>query len=722
MIIPANELITWGDIYPFLLRDSDPQIRELGQLKNLDVLLDDKKLALANRAIEKYGADSDLSLRSIFRYLSPSSDLLEMSLTVRTRNILTRDGFRNFSDVEHMKLSEIGLLRNAGIAVITNFISELSIANAKSVLSLNDLVNSFPDDFEWEQEVGETSSRTQTLQTFKSGLLPALEASMNLAAYRNFYAPNAKMSDPLLEFGSVVSDFEADLLNQRDFLTTITAESWLGDFKPPSLAQLLNFFLDSQLEPVKKAILEKRILASDPTTLDDIGNQVNLTRERVRQIEKKLRSQYIDFREDTELFRLALSAVQSSFELPTQIDLSNRDFSMLQESTSIDLPVIDVLVGFGEIQRHDTWFGVDLDGSASIIQTAFGVDNFGQMPVATEDLLARLPSAWSSLAAEEFESWLRYRGFESFLGHWFPANTGLEKRSEYVLFITQEPMEPDELISAIGLDRSPRSLANRLAANPVFRRVTKTRWGLASWSGEEYTNIKDRLLNYVDENGSTSFNTLVQIFTEQFDVKESSIRAYASAYPLELVAGIVRRTTVKPVVKKKLRNTRNFYRTKDGFAFRISVTTETLRGSSPICPAALMAALNVEFGTKKALVWEFGTFTLGFATHMPNMSSVKKACDKLGLQPGDQLMLQFVGDSVSYSKVDLGYSGAQLIRALICAEEGDELGGAIRFALDLKADSSDDEVIAICEKRKEKDLEVAFKSLVGDKTTKPEIV
>jgi len=41
------------------------------------------------------------------------------------------------------------------------------------------------------------------------------------------------------------------------------------------------------LDPVEKYVVEKRALSDSPLTLQEIGNELNLSKERVRQIEKK---------------------------------------------------------------------------------------------------------------------------------------------------------------------------------------------------------------------------------------------------------------------------------------------------------------------------------------------------------------------------------------------------------------------------------------------------
>jgi RNA polymerase sigma-32 factor len=42
------------------------------------------------------------------------------------------------------------------------------------------------------------------------------------------------------------------------------------------------------LDPRDQKILRERILAEDPRTLQEIGDELGLTRERIRQLEKKL--------------------------------------------------------------------------------------------------------------------------------------------------------------------------------------------------------------------------------------------------------------------------------------------------------------------------------------------------------------------------------------------------------------------------------------------------
>ena len=86
-----------------------------------------------------------------------------------------------------------------------------------------------------------------------------------------------------------------------------------ADMRETFHAQVSRF--EEELDERESRILRERILAEDPKTLQELGDEFELTRERVRQIEKKIVSRLSDYlHEKAARFR----AVGAGLPLTTQ--------------------------------------------------------------------------------------------------------------------------------------------------------------------------------------------------------------------------------------------------------------------------------------------------------------------------------------------------------------------------------------------------------------------
>jgi hypothetical protein len=235
---------------------------------------------------------------------------------------------------------------------------------------------------------------------------------------------------------------------------------------------------------------------------------------------------------------------------------------------------------------------------------------------------------------------------------------------------------------------------------------------LRVWGVAEFRNIHQELLALVRAEGSQSLDGTIRRFVKQFGVAESAVRAYANAYPLEVIGGQIRLAQARIPAAPRKRPARNVYKTDSGWAWRIKVNAEHMRGSGSPSPVFLANQLGLTFDKRTEFACNEGRIAFTTSALQRNLGSIREVCTHVGANVGDEILIQFEGNTARVSKIDFGLKGEALIRSLAALPSSGDLISQLSFALNFETTKSKDELLEAATKRKETELADAISSFV----------
>jgi very-short-patch-repair endonuclease len=443
-------------------------------------------------------------------------------------------------------------------------------------------------------------------------------------------------------------------------------------------------------------ILAERFFAEEPKTLEDVGAEFGVTRERIRQIESKLK---------TRLFQQLGSSAQVS-ELLDRVREKIQPVASLQRLLS-DFPVLGERADFiGKplwlvLDKLDDYFevveGWALAPSASATRehTSALLDDLNdEHGVVRFDVVQRVV-ADAGMSPEELRSWLGWCGYR------FYQDVILAKSGSYldvaagILSVVGKPMQVENLAAEMEQVGNVRGLADRLGGDSRFQRVDRGAWALAEWGLDEYTTIKDQVRRAVDgAGGSIDVIELIQSLTSRFhNIAESSIRAYAAAGEFETRDGVVSRRIEQSRVSKTPAETRRLYRHGSGWRYRLIITSDHLRGSGFQLPSALAATLGVSRGGTVELDSDMGSQVVRWTGLQPACATIRRFLERQRVELGSTVFLEFT-DGRRFTVIPAApepAGGAALATAIWLIGGSDvHLGDAastLSAAIDLPADA-----------------------------------
>jgi hypothetical protein len=279
------------------------------------------------------------------------------------------------------------------------------------------------------------------------------------------------------------------------------------------------------------------------------------------------------------------------------------------------------------------------------------------------------------------------------------------------------PLTTAELHEAVAATKSIRSLANQMSTDQRLQRVGAESWGLVEWGGEAFTSIRDAILARVPVGESVHISELVEDIAVRFGVAESSVRTYASAWPLKSVKGMVSRQEelVTPQGRPFPRSKGAFV-TPDGFAFRTTVTVDHLRGSGSQFPTALAVALGGSIGSSVffASAAGLGKIRIGWNGSQATISTLKAELEALGAKVGDEFAVFFRSSEVEVRQLppSTGDPSGDLGRLCLIPAAQAVTRITVAKALGLDESSVWDEIRQSAEARRDSELVAAVKGMI----------
>ncbi|RSX52440.1 sigma factor-like helix-turn-helix DNA-binding protein [Bifidobacterium callimiconis] len=462
-------------------------------------------------------------------------------------------------------------------------------------------------------------------------------------------------------------------------------------------------------------ILSSRMLSDDPKTLDEIGKEQSITRERVRQIEKEMKAQ--------------LSSLLNESEVPTQLrDLFRHEGDILPQSAAFkhmpllgeNVPLVDVpmwrLVQELEMEPRfeiaDGWMAAPSIADAKrFVNETLSADANGFGVVRIGGTASHAKTDQIDDSARNLQLWLQYCGLIVVDDFAFVSCRSVEDFAAALLYVKDRPLTLDELSSADPKRRSMTSMRNAMARDERIIRVSKDKYGLVIWGMPEYSSIRGEIQRILDRNGgSADLDQLVKEIAGRSGASERSIISYAAFPPFHTARGVV---TVADADQLKADNdpyeAPRLFRRNDAWILRVTLTKEHERGSGSVLPLALANVLGIEFSGERELQSPAGVQHVYWNGMSPNLGTIKRFFGQYGLAAGMQVFLRF-GDDGTFDIVSASSLNGDPLHDVVALSGVEETAdpeaviSALAQSIGLPADSVAGDVAARLRKRDDDDL------------------
>ncbi|MWV58610.1 sigma factor-like helix-turn-helix DNA-binding protein [Rathayibacter sp. VKM Ac-2754] len=688
-VLPA----VWSRAFPWLEGHATADRAELRSLLVAAAPDDPAARAAIVEHIVEYRSSS--TMRELFPTVR-SRDVPDRVQSVRLRNVLLREALTDFESLAPLRVRGVMVLRGMGARSVTDLLAWLVGEALSSVGSST-------------EPVAETQATSRRLRraadaTPRSRLLDAVQV---VSSWNQALGQGAA---PLLSAPRDAGSAPLAVIEAWSLLDSLTSDDWIGTgAEAASLAQQIGVHL-ADLDERRRIILLERHVQGRRATLDQLGERLGVTRERVRQIESKVRDSLSTWLERDEALAFRAAAVRSRIGSLSHIETLAEVPGVL-ESVDVDgttaLAVLDAVDdGF---EGDGEWFAVPSLGAARAeSETRFAdlVDQHGGAPHS--EVVASF-AEWTGLSEKRVVEWMTLLGHVRIGDVWARTRrASIPDLTVALLSNEGEPRPIDWIEAAFEGQRAVQSIRNALALDERLVRVGRGDWGLVEWGGEAYTSIKDAIAAEIERNdGAIALDSLLEALPQRLSVAASSVRGYASGWPFVTRGGVVRFAERRAAVRKRPGLTKNLYFLDDGgVAFRLEVTAEHLRGSGTVLSSGVALALGLAPGERKRWHGDDWGVTVTWEGTQPQMGTLRAALATIDSAGGDIARLLFVGDQVTIAAVD----DPQDVRALTGVDDPRAL--AVAVGLDMEASASD--LLMRVEERGEADLAALLRAQADD--------
>lgn len=387
-----------------------------------------------------------------------------------------------------------------------------------------------------------------------------------------------------------------------------------------------------------------RIVNLDGTaeTLEQIGNAHGVTRERIRQLEAKIKEQlavigleasYRSIAAETDRIRARLGALAPVARLAGSANAALDD-----RTTRLFLYLA------GPYGLDGDWLVLDSIGDRhSLLLTAFDdVQEAGIAPLAA--LVDRLleSGVGEDVAQLLIEEDPRLRTFDDRVVDW---KGSLADKAELVLTLTGQPMTLEELAEIVE-PNSTRSMAAQIQTGSRFVRVGLRRYAMAAWDMDQFVGIVPTMVERL-ANGPRPVEALAQELADEYGVSPNSIKIHAGTHPGFISEG--GRVSLRPALqpyrpKTNLEESRHCYVVDGLWSWRVPVDHDVLRGAGRALPEAFAVHLGAAPLSKGSIDSPVGPIALGWG-QFPHIGSLRAAARSLDAEEGDWMFIRRVRPS-----------------------------------------------------------------------------
>ncbi|GAB3942914.1 exonuclease domain-containing protein [Corynebacterium tapiri] len=471
-----------------------------------------------------------------------------------------------------------------------------------------------------------------------------------------------------------------------------------------SVNQVISEFKSISAEDPRHAdIVSERILASTPMSLEELGKRHSVTRERIRQLERPLRTRVRD------ALSFHIAALESQITEPV------RPENLKAAHEYWGTPVLG----------QKTLLGAALTFSDSLVDR----DGWVEPTTAVQELLEFAQAHQSPhgvLPLDELKEYgpsddqTRLAWLRSAAPHWvildgnvFTATRSTQDRAVAVLAVQQTPLTADELIDLIGKG-SPRSLDNALSKDERVHRVGRGTWALVEWGGEEFTTLSDLIKSRLEATGSYPFDELAQE-CEELGVSVNSLRTYCSSGEFRIKNGNIVHNDETVEVTATPEESAGMYMRDGQWQFLVDLTHDHLRGSGSPVPRCLAAMFDIPFLGKRSFTSRLGEQVITFGRTNVTVGTIRRFLVDLGAVEGDRVWLSFAPDGTFNVSPATGRSqGLTGLDDVLNYAGMDDRGNSLATlneAVGLKPDAPRRRLVATFNHRREEDIAETVRSL-----------
>lgn len=289
------------------------------------------------------------------------------------------------------------------------------------------------------------------------------------------------------------------------------------------------------LDERQRFVVQARLAQTPPATLEEVGLKLDVTRERVRQIQVRLKPK-IEAAFGQELHVIA-STLQERLDPLTPADELTRQIDQITPDASETLVTL-----FRKALIRS--MGLTLNGGLYTTERAeqvIGDVRFQAQELADDVGLVQERGLVTSLPDDKWQRfwpWLRRRsGLHSFYGS-LALRDSAKARAKAALLSIGRPATRDEIGAVCG--QEPNRVGASLSNIPSVVKADRDRWGLRDWIDDEYDGIVGEIIQRIEEDGGvTTTKRLLREIPAKFSVSEQSVRAYMYSPRFEVRNGSI---------------------------------------------------------------------------------------------------------------------------------------------------------------------------------------
>ena len=396
----------------------------------------------------------------------------------------------------------------------------------------------------------------------------------------------------------------------------------------------------------------------DSYTLQHLANDLGITRERVRQLEKRVLLKFTSFTR-----KAAASPIKWRIETIKQI-----------VGTAAPLGQVEQVLHSAEGQTDYRFILLrlagpyDIAGNWVVLRSAVDNDPTGQVcEMADEigfidqDLAERELTRWGLDPAYHREWLTRTEVIRDFSGRLARWEGSIGDKLIIGLADLDRPATLDTLLDYVQEDRSKGSAFNALSGDHRVVRVNRTEWALASWGLPEYSSIAMSIRNLVSETGGpVHIREVITRIQKTFGAAEGSIRAYSYAPMFVVESGWVSLRHDLNTFKYPNASPRTargvFALGPSRVSLLIEVNEDLLRGSGRSIPLVVGAMLQVPINQELTFSNEWGvSISVTYpetSLSGPAIGSVRSLAESVGARLGQYL-------TVTLDRCDMSVAGME---------------------------------------------------------------
>jgi hypothetical protein len=456
-----------------------------------------------------------------------------------------------------------------------------------------------------------------------------------------------------------------DVARDLDALKATSLEGLSEEGPTLAVGQALSLLWAQCGDERQQEIFRRRTLFNS-STLEDLGEEMSLTRERVRQIQKAAEAKVSAALERPEASEIRWRSVQLRQELGTAIfqaspimrQALNAATRGIPHDTAVAEALLLWLAGPYRLDKQTGWLFSEKEHlrgevgpqselgpppQASLLHGVTGDE--GVVDLAA----ARSRAAAAGLVADAVDDWIALCPFRDFDGTLLLWHGNVADKADALLGILRRPATANELNDLIGEGHSVRSIRNRLLDDDRFVRTDRFRVGLHRWGLEEYTGIVDEIEQEIERRGGEAdVDDLVWTLTKQFDLRSGSVVSYTTVPRFVVDKGRIHvRRTDEPFVPNRtlFDESGAFLLDEDRCSYRVRVDHELLRGSGRPLPQGVGAWLGVHPGNRRQFRFRDDNVLLiswpDSALLGPALGSLRRQALARSADVGDFLLLEF---------------------------------------------------------------------------------